>query len=96
MTKENQKSPIGRSSKIAQKFRFSYNFYTKSYPDINNLDEVGATEHFVNTGIHEKRFCPSYHFFKEKKPEYAGSISIKKFANITRLRKIFHHLKFVN
>ena len=96
MTKENQKSPIGRSSKIAQKLRFSYNFYTKSYPDINNLDEVGATEHFVNTGIHEKRFCPYYHFFKENKPEYAGSISIKKFANITRLRKIFHHSKFVN
>ena len=78
MMKENQKPPISRSPEIAQKLRFSYNFYTKSYPDINNLDEVGATEHFVNTGIYEKRFCSSYHFFKEKKPEYAGSISIEK------------------
>lgn len=78
MMEENQKSPISRSPEIAQKLRFSYNFYTKSYPDINNLDEVGATVHFVNTGIYEKRFCSSYHFFKEKKPEYAGSISIEK------------------
>ena len=78
MMEENQKSPISRSPEIAQKLRFSYNFYTKSYPDIDYLDEESAKAHFVNTGIYEKRFCSSYHFFKEKKPEYAGSISIEK------------------
>lgn len=93
MTKENPKSPISRSPEIAQKLRFSYNFYTKSYPDIGYLDEESAKAHFVNTGIFEKRFCSSYHFFKEKKPEYAGSISIKKFRKHNKIAQDISPLK---
>ena len=77
--KGSQKPQWNTSPQTAEKLHFSYNFYTKSYPDISHLDEDSAKEHFVNTGIHEERFCSSYHFFKEKKPEYAGSISIKNY-----------------
>ena len=75
----NQKSLLNKASQMAEKLRFSHKFYAKSYPDIENLDEASAKEHFINIGIHEKRYCSSYHFFKEKKPEYAGSISIKNY-----------------
>jgi len=76
---EIQESTPPNPEEITAKLRFDYSFYTKSYPDIANLDEKSAIEHFVKSGIGEKRFCSSYHFFKEKMPEYAGSISIKKF-----------------
>ena len=68
-----------KPAEIAAKLCFDYNFYIKSYPDIADLDEDSAKKHFVEHGIHEKRFCSSYHFFIEKNPQYAGSISIKKF-----------------
>ena len=70
---------------ITKKLRFNHRFYTRSYPDIAHLDEASAKDHFVNTGIHEERFCSAYHFFSKKKPEYADSISIKKFRRLNKI-----------
>ena len=63
----------------ADNLRFSYKFYIKSYPDIANYDKKSAKNHFLAAGIQENRYCSSYHFFKENKPEYAGCVSIRKF-----------------
>jgi SAM-dependent methyltransferase len=89
-TKQQGQDPI---KKIIKKLHFSYKFYTRSYPDITHLDETSARAHFANTGIHEKRFCSIYHFFLEKKPEYAGSISIKKFRKHNKVPKHISPLK---
>jgi len=84
---EIQESTPRNLEKITAKLHFDYSFYTKSYPDIANLDESSAIEHFVKSGIGEKRFCSSYHFFKEKMPEYADSISIKKFRKHNKIAR---------
>ena len=89
-TKQQGQDPI---KKIIKKLHFSYKFYTRSYPDITHLDETSARAHFANTGIHEKRFCCIYHFLLEKKPEYAGSISIKKFRKHNKVPKHISPLK---
>ena len=78
---------------LAKSLKFNHNFYTRSYPDISNLDKASAKEHFLKAGIQENRFCSPYHFFKEKKPEYAGSISIRKFR---KHNKIPRHVSPLN
>ncbi|QNJ27082.1 methyltransferase [Synechococcus sp. SYN20] len=75
---EIQESTPVNPEEIAINLHFDYSFYTKSYSDLADLDENSAKTHFVEYGIGEKRFCSSYHFFKEKMPKFV-SISIKKF-----------------
>ena len=90
---ENKKMTSQKSSEIASKLRFNYKFYTKSYPDISNLNEASARIHFAEKGILEKRFCSPYHFFKDRKPEYAGAISIKKFRKHNKISQSISPLK---
>ena len=90
---ENKKMTSQKSLEIASKLHFNYKFYTKSYPDVSNLDETSARIHFAEKGILEKRFCSPYHFFKDRKPEYAGAISIKKFRKHNKISQSISPLK---